>query len=96
MDFNRIVNCFGVRIFIHLVLYNISSIHLDYLYIKLCVIIEVRLFLLLIIGFNSRKFFKAYYGFRVFYVLPFRSVGHGPTGSGRDKVGIRAYILMII
>ena len=84
MDFNRIVNYFGVRIFIYLVLYNISSIHLDYLCIELCFILEVRLFLLLIIGFNLRKIFKAYYGFRVLYLFPFPSVGHGPTGSGRD------------
>ena len=37
-----------------------------------------------------KKIFKAYYGFRVLYVFPFPSAGHGPTGSGRDKVGIRA------
>ena len=40
--------------------------------------------------FNSRKISKAYYGFRVLYVFPFPSAGHGPIGSGRDKVGIRA------
>ena len=96
MDFNRIVNCFGVRIFIYLVLYNISSIHLDYLCIQLCFILEVRLFLLWIIGFNSQKNFKAYYGFWVLYIFPFPSASHGPTDSGRDKVGIRAYVLMII
>ena len=84
MDFNRTVNCFGVRIFIYLILYNILFIHLDYLCIKLYFIIEVRLFLLLIVDFNSRKIFKAYYGFRVFYVFPFPSAGHGPIGSGRD------------
>ena len=36
------------------------------------------------------KNFKAYYEFRVLYVFPFPSAGHGPIGSGRDKVGIRA------
>ena len=41
---------------------------------------------MLFIGFNSRKFFKAYYGFRVLYVFPFPSAGHGPIGSGRDKM----------
>ena len=51
---------------------------------------------MLIISFISRKIFKAYYGFRVLYVFPFPSAGHGPIGSGRDKVGIRAYVLMII
>ena len=51
---------------------------------------------MLIIGFNSRKISKAYYGIRVLYVFPFPSAGHGPTGSGRDKVGIRAYVLLII
>ena len=40
--------------------------------------------LMLFIAFNSRKIFKAYYGFRVLYVFPFPSAGHGPTGSGRD------------
>ena len=63
---------------------------LDYLHIKVC------FYLMLFIGFNSRKIFKAYYGFRVLYVFPFPSVGHEPTGSGRDKVSIRAYVLMII
>ena len=42
------------------------------------------------IMFQLRKNFQAYYGFRVLYVFPFPSAGHGPTGSGRDKVGIRA------
>ena len=37
-----------------------------------------------------QKIFKAYYGFQVLYVFPFPSAGHGPIGSGRDKVGIRA------
>ena len=40
---------------------------------------------MLFIGFNSRKIFKAYYGFRVLYVFPFPSAGHGSIGSGRDK-----------
>ena len=31
------------------------------------------------------KIFKAYYGFRVLYVFPFPSAGHGPIGSGRDS-----------
>ena len=53
-------------------------------------------YLMLFIGFNSRKIFKAYYGFRVLYVFQFPSAGHEPTGSGREKVGIRAYVLMII
>ena len=42
------------------------------------------------------KILKVYYGFRVLYVFPFPSAGHGPIGSGRDKVGIRAYVLLII
>ena len=63
--------------------------HLDDLCIKRCFIIEVCFYLTLITSFNSRKFFKAYYGVRVLYVYPFPSAGHGPTGSGRDKVGIR-------
>ena len=46
--------------------------------------------------FKSRKFFKAYYGFRVLYVFPFPSAGHGPIGSGRDKVGIRAMVSLLI
>ena len=59
--------------------------HLDDLCIKWCFIIEVCFFyLMLFIGFNSRKIFKAYYGFRVLYVFPFPSDGHGPIGSGRD------------
>ena len=37
------------------------------------------------IMFQLRKIFKAYYGFRVLYVFPFPSAGHGPTGSGRDN-----------
>ena len=79
-----------------LVLYNILSMHLDDLCIKQYFVIEVCFYLMLIISFNSRKIFKAYYGFRVLYVFPFPSAGHGPIGSGRDKVGIRAYVLMII
>ena len=51
---------------------------------------------MLFIGFNLRKILKAYYGFRVLYAFPFPSAAHGPIGSGRDKVGIRAYVLMII
>ena len=77
-------------------MYNILSMHLDDLCIKWCFIIEVCFYLMLFISFNSRKIFKAYYGFRVLYVFPFPSAGHGPTGSGRDKVGIRAYVLLII
>ena len=42
------------------------------------------------------KIFKAYYGFRVLYVFPFPSAGHGPMGSGRDKVGIRARFSLLI
>ena len=79
-----------------MVLYNILSMYLDDLCIKWCFIIEVCFYLMLIISFNSRKIFKAYYGFRVLYVFPFLSAGHVPTGSGRDKVGIRAYVLLII
>ena len=76
-------------------LYYILSMHLDDSRIKWCFIIEVCFCLTLITSFNSRKIFKAYYGFRVLYVFPFPSAGHRPTGSGRDKVGIRAYVLMI-
>ena len=47
-------------------------------------------------GFNSRKISKAYYGFRVLYVFPFPSAGHWPIGSGRDKVGIRAMVSLLI
>ena len=68
--------------------------HLDDLCIKWCFIIEVCFYLMLFIGFNSRKIFKAYYGFRVLYVFPFPSAGHGPIGSGRDKVGIRAMVFI--
>ena len=46
--------------------------------------------------FIPREILKAYYGFRVLYVFPFPSAGHGPIDSGRDKVGIRAYLLLII
>ena len=46
--------------------------------------------------FNSRKIFKAYYGFRVLYVSPFPSASHWPLVSGRDKVGIRAIVLLLI
>ena len=59
--------------------------HLNDLCIKWCFIIEVCFYLMLFIGFNSRKIFKAYYGFRLLYVFPFPSAGHVPTGSGRDK-----------
>ena len=45
---------------------------------------------------KKKKNFKAYYGFRVLYVFPFPSAGHGPTGSGRDKVGIRAIVSLLI
>ena len=79
-----------------MVLYYILSMPLDDLCIKWCFIIEVYFYLMLFIGFNSRKIFKAYYGFRVLYVFPSPSAGHGPIGSGRDKVGIRAYVLLII
>ena len=48
------------------------------------------------IMFQLRKIFKAYYGFRVLYVFPFPSAGHGPIGSGRDKVGIRAMVSLLI
>ena len=51
---------------------------------------------MLFIGVISRKIFKAYYGFRVLYVFPFPSAGHGPIGSGRDKVGIRAMVSLLI
>ena len=68
--------------------------HLDDLCIKWCFIIEVCFYLMLFIGFNSRKIFKAYYGFRVLYVFPFPSASHGPIGSGRDKVGIRAMVFI--
>ena len=44
--------------------------------------------------FQLRKNFKAYYGFRVPYVFPSPSAGHGPIGSGRDKVGIRAMVFI--
>ena len=44
----------------------------------------------------AKKIFKAYYGFRVLYVFPFPSAGHWPIGSGRDKVGIRAMVLLLI
>ena len=47
--------------------------------------IEVCFDLMLIIGFNSQKISKAYYGFQVLYVFTFPSAGHGPTGSGRDS-----------
>ena len=70
--------------------------HLDDLCIKWYFIIEVCFYLMLFIGFNSRKIFKAYYGFRVLYVFSFPSAGHGPIGSGRDKVGIRAMVLLLI
>ena len=49
---------------------------------------------MLIISFNSRKFFKAYYGFRVLYVFSFPSADHWPIGLGRDKVGIRAMVFI--
>ena len=56
-------------------MHNILFMHLDNLCIKL----------MLIIGFSSqKKKFKAYYGFRVLYVFPFHSAGHGPIGLGRD------------
>ena len=42
----------------------------------------------------AKFFFKAYYGFRVLYVFPFPSAGHGPIGSGRDKGGIRAWFFI--
>ena len=70
--------------------------HLDDLCIKWYFIIEVCFYLMLFIGFNSRKIFKAYYGFRVLYVFPFPSAGHWPIGSGRDKVGIRAMVSLLI
>ena len=35
-------------------------------------------------------------GFRVLYVSPSPSAGHGPIGSGRDKVGIRAMVSLLI
>ena len=43
----------------------------------------------------AKKILKAYYGFRVLYVFPFPSAGHGPMGSGRDKVGIRAMVSLL-
>ena len=58
--------------------------HLYDLCIKWCFVIEVCFDLTIITSFNSRKIFKAYYGFRVLYVFPFPSAGHEPTGSGRD------------
>ena len=44
--------------------------------------------------FNSRKFFKAYYGFWVLYVFSFPSTGHWYIGSGHEKVGIRAWVFI--
>ena len=44
--------------------------------------------------FYSRKSFKAYYRFLVPYVFSFSSAGHGPIGSGHDKVGIRVMVFI--
>ena len=66
-------------------MYYILSMHLVDLCIKWCSIIEVCFYLTLITSFDSQKIFKAYYGFRVLYVFPFPSAGHGPTGSGHDS-----------
>ena len=46
--------------------------------------------------FKSRKIFKAYFRFRILYVFPFTSAGHWPIDSGRDKVGIRAMVSLLI
>ena len=46
------------------------------------------------INVKKKKKFKAYYGFRVLYVFPFPSAGHWPLVSGRDKVGIRAWVFI--
>ena len=62
-------------------------------YSKVWIYIEV---VINVFFYYSRKIFKAYYGFRVLYVFPFPSAGHGPIGSGRDKVGIRAMVSLLI
>ena len=56
---------------------------------------EVWFYLLLFNDFNLQKIFKTYYGFRVIYVFLFPSAGHWPLVSGRDKVGIRWFSLLI-
>ena len=58
--------------------------------------IEVWFYLLWLNGFNLRKISKAYYEFRVLYVVPVPSAGHGPISSGRDKVSIRAMVSLLI
>ena len=77
-------------------MYYILSKHLYDLCIKWCFVIELCFDLTIITSFNSRKIFKAYYGFRVLYVFSFPSAGYGPTGLGRDKVGIRAMVSLLI
>ena len=59
-----------------------------YVFSKKC--LEVRFIIDIVNVLIAKKIFKAYYGFRVLYVFAFPSAGHGPIGSGRDKVGIRA------
>ena len=54
----------------------------------------MNIFRELLMFLNREKIFKACYGFRVLYVFPFPSAGHGPTGSGLDKVGIRAMVFI--
>ena len=44
--------------------------------------------------FIRENFFKAYYEFRVPYVLSFTSAGHWPIGLGHDKVGMRAWVFI--
>ena len=54
----------------------------------------MNIFRELLMFLNREKIFKACYGFRVLYVFPFPSAGHWPIGSGRDKVGIRAWFFI--
>ena len=70
---------------------------LDYLRIKECLILKYDfIYCGLMVLIRKKKNFKAYYGFRVLYVFPFPSAGHWPIGSGRDKVGIRAMVSLLI
>ena len=64
--------------------------HLDYLCINVGLFLKYDFIYYCLMVSIREKIYKAYYGFWVLYVFPFPSAGHGPIGSGRDKVGIRA------
>ena len=75
-------------------IYDYCFIYYTDIYDLVCNVLKYEHIPWVINVFKSRKIFKACYGFRVLYVFPFPSAGHWIIGSGRDKVGIRAWVFI--